>query len=284
MNKISNLKAGLLRDKVNSSITLILRTYADFKRPCLLWSGGKDSMVLLDILRKNFPELPDIVCWREPWMPSKQRFVNRVIQEWGLAVFDYAPARVSLCKGNGRIDVLNHYQIIGDQEVTLARGTEPMSPFEPYLCGVKTFLSRPTGGFNAPWDMLLIGHKSCDEDPTSGRIPLGLDVKLHPGGASSIFPLRHWTDEDILDYTIAEGVPFDEERYDIVDGRLKSKPSLDSNPDYYRTCLKCCDPDEGEFVHCPRLDAQINNISRAVVWQQPAAEYCSLRTNQKEAQ
>lgn len=244
-------------------------------------------MVLLDILRKNFPCLPDIVCWREPWFPEKQKFVNRMIQEWKLTVYDYAPSRVSLCKGNGRIDILNHYQIFEDQEVTLARGTEPPDGNTEWLCGVKTFLSRPLGGFRAPWDILLIGHKSCDEDPTSGQIPLKLDIKFHPGGASSMFPLRNWTEDDILSYTLLNEVPFDPTRYahDSNSGKLYSIKDISSNPDYYRTCLKCCDPDAGEFVHCPRLKADINNISGAVSWHQPSAAYCSLRTpTQEEAQ
>jgi len=274
-----------LNYKIDEALRIVRAAYSQFKRPVLLWSGGKDSMVLLWLLREAFDELPAIICWREPWMPEKQAFVNFVIQQLNLTVWDYAPSGVALCRGAGRIDVLNKYQIAPGEYITLARGTE--RPDEacrrPFLCGVNTFLTRPTGTFNFPWDLMLIGHKNCDVDPQSGRIPLALDIKFHPGAPASVFPLRHWTDKDILDYTRLYNVPHDTERYRInANGEWINSEDKRTNPDYYHTCFACCDPDNDTVVWCPKLQAQINNISAAVNWEAPSAEYCSLRTTKQQ--
>ena len=149
----------------------IWRLVRHYKRPCVLWSGGKDSTAMLHLLREMVPEPLPVVCWREPWQPWKQEFCNRVIELWNLTVWDWHPLGVCLCKGNGRIDVLNSYQFGTTGRMILARGIEPPHEGEPWLCGRETFLSRPLAPFVAPWDLAFHGHKSVDDDPTSGQIP-----------------------------------------------------------------------------------------------------------------
>jgi len=266
-----------MQEKIQKSKDLISLMLGKFKRPCLLWSGGKDSMVLLHLTKFELGlELP-LVCWREPWMPWKQKFVNQVIQDWNLEVWDWAPSAVQLCQGNGRIDVLNHYQIspAGNQPdfLILARGTEPPVEGEQYLCGVETFLSRPVGTFNFPWDCLLHGHKSSDEDPTSGGIPLKTDVVQNPLSAAAIFPLRDWTDEDIFAYARQKEVPLDPSRYS--DGKILKDKHF--NPDYYPACFNCVEKGGPEFVSCPKYRCEMNNVSSMVSWAAPKASYCSLR-------
>lgn len=267
-----------LDDKISSAVRTITAALDQYRKPCVLWSGGKDSMVLLHLLRGGGYHFP-VVCWREPWMPWKQRFVNRIIDAWSLEVWDYAPSAVALCKGNGRIDVMQHYQI-GAGAMILARGTEPPEEGKPWLCGRDTFLSRPVGSFAFPWDGMFHGHKSCDADPTSGGVPLKVDVLHTPGSAASIYPLREWTDEDVFAYIDRFGVPYDESRYARTPSGWTILPEKDGNPDYYHTCFRCCDPDAPAFVACPKLGVEINNIAGQLRFIAPAMAYCGLR--QKE--
>lgn len=238
-------------------------------------------MVLLHLLRKAGCRFP-VVCFREPWMPWKQRFANRIIEEWNLTVWDWHPQYVQLCKGMGRIDILNFYSF-GQEPIMLARGTERPDGGNigcDYLCGRDTFLSRPLGTFTPPWDLAFHGHKSCDEDACSGKVPLQLDIKDTPGSVASVFPLRNWSDEDIFEYIDEHNVPYDTTRYEKTsDGWKVITKDKKYNPDYYHTCLKCLDPQEGAYVQCPKLNnLQINNISNRVVWSEPSMDYCGLRS------
>lgn len=269
-------------DKVTTAKEFIHAIFDRYARPCVLWSGGKDSMVLLHLVRLFAPKRFDVVCWREPWLPIKQRFVNKIIEEWNLTVWDWHPEAVALCKGQGRIDVLNHYSF-GAKTMMLARGTERPREGEAWLCGRDTFLSRPRQKFPLPWDVAFHGHKSVDYDPCSGAVPLETDLMDSPGMVGCAFPLRHWSDEEIFKYTELFHVPIDELRYRKgKDGKWKVLPYQETNPDYYPACFKCLDPDEGEYVACPKLKLQINNVSSHVLWQAPSLPYCNLRVHAEQ--
>jgi hypothetical protein len=143
-------------------------------------------------------------------------------------------------------------------------------------------MSRPVAPFVPPWGLCFHGHKSCDQDATSGPIPLEVDVMNSPGMMACCYPLRHWSDEDVFAYIEEHNVPYDFARYRKVKGKWEVLPYQEDNPDYYPACLKCLDPDEGEFVDCPKLRCQINNISSGVKWESPRASYCNLRTETEE--
>ena len=152
-----------MREKLKASRELIVKALNQWTKPCVLWSGGKDSMVVLHIVRELLGKVP-VVCWREPWFAYKNKFVNRIIEEWDLEVWDWHPARVALCKGNGRIDILNFYQFgfKPDAVLMLSRGVErEPAEGEKLLCGKDTVLSRPVAPFVSPWDIAFHGHKSA---------------------------------------------------------------------------------------------------------------------------
>lgn len=54
--------------------------------PVLLWSGGKDSMVLLHLLTQIMRTRIPCVLYREPWWPEKYAFHDALAVEWGLTV------------------------------------------------------------------------------------------------------------------------------------------------------------------------------------------------------
>jgi hypothetical protein len=270
-----------LTERVSASIGFLDRMLETAKNPVILWSGGKDSMVVLHMLKFIMKRELPVVCWREPWMPQKLRFINRIIDEWNLEVHDYAPSAVSLCRGKeGRVDIMESYQVNSvlapePQHMLVARGTLAPEENLPFLCVLETFLARPTGAYNFPWDCMIMGHKSSDDDPTVGKVPLRVDRLQVENAGTVIFPIRGWTDAEVFQYHERHGVPHDETRYDVPNRRVRDRGDI-ANPDYFHTCTKCCDPTSASFVRCPKYGIDVNNVSHMVPWVDPNFSYCGL--------
>src|SRR4051812_43117041 len=99
-----------LRDKLPKTVEMIQRVVKEYKNPALLCSFGKDSMVLLAIMRGIKMDLPNIF-FREPYFPKKYQFANEIIRKWDLTCFDYQPSTYSMANENGKCEVIRHYQI-----------------------------------------------------------------------------------------------------------------------------------------------------------------------------
>ena len=276
------------------------------RRPAVMWSGGKDSTVLLHLAKM---ERPDIECiqWRLPWIREKWAYHERMAARWDLTLHDQLPAWSGLCHGNGRIDIMEGYAI-GEHTMVIARGTDDLDEMKPWVCGMD-WLCRPKAAQTQfPWDVLLCGHKQLDEDPCSGPVPLQLDV-LRPAGCAEVhYPIRNLSDADVTQYMIDNGIEWDGGRYDLGEvgsGQLaggseegsgsddcglatvnspvlRTRADKSLNSDYYNTCMRCIDKREGAFVRCPKSQLVVDNISGRCQEYVPRHDYCALRTEEED--
>lgn len=261
-----------LGEKVFHAQRLVNQALAGKRAPVIMSSFGKDSMVLLHLLRMEMGlDLP-VLFHREPFFPRKYRFANRIIDEWNLTVYDYRPHRVSVVKHGGAMEVMNEYQTGGQgADVSfnyLPTGVTPPVEGQAFLCGLKDLLLKPLGNFNFPWDAIFVGHKATDRDVVNGAIPVQVDVLQNPLGADTIFPLREFTDADIWEYHESYGVPVHEERYDAANGYAEFADKSE-NPDYFECCTLCFDRDQPAVVTCPKTGLKITNLSSKVRYMDP---------------
>lgn len=250
--------------KILKASDLMLSVLTKYKNPVVMSSFGKDSMVMLDILKKLGQKLP-ILFHKEPFEPTKYEFANSVIQEEGYTVYDYPPSLTTIIKNNGVTEIVSYYQAGPPNGESTAytyvpTGIKPYEEGESFLCGYEDIYSKPLGSFNFPWDVCFVGHKSSDIDPVIGKVPLLVDIKQTVGGADYAFPLRYFTDENIWEYTEKYKVAYNKKRY--RDGKELS--DISHNPDYFRACTRCMDKDEGEVVFCPKLQSEISNIASSL--------------------
>ena len=106
-----------------------------------------------------------------------------------------------------------------------------------------------------------MGHRDADVDPFEGHVPLTCD-ETDAGGVRLLFPIRHWTDDELWDYIEAEHIPVQETRYE---GRTERADKWHNN-DYTHACTACIDPRETrETVYCPKLRAEVKNRGAEVL-------------------
>jgi hypothetical protein len=214
-----------------------------------------------------------VIHFKLPFLSHKYAFHHRIQELYNMTVHDWVPVSVALTHGNGRLDVCETYSL-GDGHIKVMRGTEPFDPANHWVCG-KEWLSRPKGHIVSDFDVLLCGHKSSDEDPLTGAIPLEVDKKILGPNTEMWFPLRNWTDADVASYLKSNHVPFDRNRYDED---VASKPNKHMNSDYVHACFNCVDKRLGKFVDCPKLRIQVENLHEHVLHEQPVLDYCNVRS------
>lgn len=260
-----------LDTKTAAARALLERAFAEFRRPAVMCSFGKDSMVALHLALSVRADLP-VICHREPFFPEKYRFANQVIEDWGLTVYDWPPAKTALqVNSAGDYEVVNSYDCGGGRFCELPTGIVEPQPGRPYLCGLRDLVLKPRGRFDYPWDLVVHGHKSADVDPFHGPVPLAADLGLNLGGAASpLFPLRDWSDSDVWDYHEAHGLPIHTDRYERApEGGWRERADKTLNPDYFPSCMACL-AREGGPVFCPRLGCEVPNMAAQVPWTAPA--------------
>jgi 3'-phosphoadenosine 5'-phosphosulfate sulfotransferase (PAPS reductase)/FAD synthetase len=252
----------LLETKIKETEEFLVDCFAKFQNPVFMWSGGKDSMVLLWILRSMKRILP-ILFYEDPWFPRKYEFAHRIIAALNLEVYDYPPVRVSMLYGRDIPAFVNEYLMSDNMTMALPKNiVEYEDGDEEYLCGLN-FFTRPLGTFVYPWNLVLIGHKSSDEDQIYGKVPLRQRIVLRDAGPAYAFPLKDWTDTDVWDYTEKYDVPVQASRYDQAH-RQEWKTKY-FNSDYFHACIRCVDRRRaGDTVFCPKLGQHLVNRSDTV--------------------
>jgi hypothetical protein len=219
-------------------------------------------MVLLSMIRHLGFDLP-VLFHKEPFVQSKYEFANSIISRWNLVVYDYAPQTTAVFNHNNETEIVNFYQTGPNQRSWLPTGIRKPKEGEPFICGFKDIYNKPFGNYSFPWNLVFIGHKDSDVDPILGSVPVQQDIRRTEGGPDYAYPLRHFTDEDIWEYTKRFMVPFNSRRYD-ESNEFKEFENTDYNNDYLTACVKCMDNTEEKVVKCPMLGYDITNISDQV--------------------
>lgn len=266
---------GLPR-KINRAVQLIRGGMEQSPLSAICWSGGKDSMVLLHLMTRRLGYKLPVVFFREPWQPFKYEFHDRIIRDWGLHVLSWHPSEVAYQQTGGEIELQNWYRL-GPLTITCPTGIVEPAPAEsraPWTCGLELH-RRPTQerlDVYPHYQALWLGHKRCDTDAVlGGDAGTRIEARVNPDGSAFYLPLRDWSHEDIWSYIEAYRVPYDQQRYEKVDGRWRERPDRRHNADYVHACTLCIDRREEapRFVECPKTGMTIENVSARLPWVEP---------------
>lgn len=228
MPNLQKLQALSFPEKLHYSVERIKEWYDAFDgHVCVSFSGGKDSTVLLDIVRTYYPHVPavfydtgiefpeirqfvkrfDNVIWIKPKMSFKQ-----VVERWGYPVVSKEVSTAISRYRNTKREDQKHYRLYGrvDSETgkKLTMGVIPKkwqylidAPFKisPHCCSV--FKKEPAKRFYRTWGLApFTGVMASDSN--------GRRVAYHRRGGCNAFdlqypisqPLSIWREEDVWRY------------------------------------------------------------------------------------
>ena len=225
--------------------------------PCVACSFGKDSMVVLDIVRRFQPRIPVVYVEQFP-VESKHAFARTIAKAWNLNMQSIPAAWRGTYGKSGHVEIVTGHKI--GPNAYLAIPTEPMPELDERdaMCGLD-LLNEPFPDLSFPdYDAVFLGHRGDDRDIVLGDIPLiENQFTAKDGTFKYLYPLKDWTSKDVWDYHRRYEVPANEGRY----GR--NNPA--DNNDVWNLCTRCMSGDG--TVWCPKEKGEVPAFGGMVDWE-----------------
>ncbi len=200
-----------LRALEAESIAIIREVAAEMQRPCLLFSGGKDSVVLSYLARKAFAparvpfpvmhvdtglNFPEVIAFRDDWIASQQlRLVVASVPD----AIERGLVRQEPNGSRNRIQT----------PVLLAAAEEHR--FDALFGGAR----RDEEKARAKERVFSFRDDFGQWDPKDQRPEVWslYNGRVHAGESIRVFPLSNWTELDIWTYVQEEDIPLPELYY-----------------------------------------------------------------------
>lgn len=163
------------------------------ERPAILFSGGKDSLVLLDMVRDARPDV-QVIHFHDR-LDSE---AEKAIIGWGLNVLSWAPAARYLIPWNDGIALVSEYSF-GEARLPVLRDV-----VEGEGCDLERLRNDRTPHFDYPFELTLWGYRKSDE--LHPVMPDFFPKDFQLGPTRMLAPLYDWDTEDVIQ--AAERLPF----------------------------------------------------------------------------
>jgi sulfate adenylyltransferase subunit 2 len=194
-----------LKDLENRTIYIVREAYAEFKRPAVLWSVGKDSTTMLWLCRKAFfGKVPFPVIHIDTGYKFQQmyEFRDRMAAEWGL---DLRVARNEKAREEGLSPQTGKMDCCTRLKTEALRDFVEENGFDALILAIR----RDEHGIRAKeryfsprdenfkWDYKDQPLEMWDQ--FQGLVAEGTHMRVHP--------ILHWRELDVWEYVKAEGIP-----------------------------------------------------------------------------
>lgn len=204
---LSSQRREQLRALEAESIFIFREVAAEFRKPVMLYSIGKDSSVLLHLARKAFfpgaipfPLLHVDTGWKFREMIA---FRDRTVRELELNLLVHTNAE-GVARGINPIDSGSsvHTQVLKTDALKQAL---LLHDFDAAIGGAR----RDEEKSRAKERMFSFRGQDFSWDPRKQRPEFWnvFNTRLPPGASMRVFPLSNWTEADVWDYVLLEGIP-----------------------------------------------------------------------------
>lgn len=163
--------------------------------PAILFSGGKDSLLLLDLARKIRPDIAIIHFYDHLHSQVEHAVV-------GLEVISWRPAYRYLIPWGKDIALVSEYSF-GDAILPVIRDVV-LSHSD---CALESLSAERTKYFDYPWAETFWGYRETDERHPVMAKAFPREFMLGP--TRMIAPLYSWSDEDVMGAIEYRGIPYE---------------------------------------------------------------------------
>lgn len=183
------------------------------KSPAILFSGGKDSILLLDAVRRIRPGTT-IIHFYDRLSPQ----VETIIRQWDLEVLSWRSAAQYLIPWESDLALVSEYSF-GDARLPVLRDV-----VDGEDCELEKLRTDRTEHFDYPFDFTLWGYRRRDE--LHPVMPVSFPREFQLGPTQMIAPLYEWTVSDVL--ANVQNLPFSPVPLDAIRMCAKCREGLAS--------------------------------------------------------
>jgi sulfate adenylyltransferase subunit 2 len=194
-----------LRDLENRTIYIVREVYAEFKRPAVLWSTGKDSTTMLWLCRKAFfGKIPFPVIHIDTGYKFKEmyKFRDDIAREWGLELLvarNEEAMREGVSPGSGKFECCTRLKTEALKKCLDEHGFDALilaiRRDEHGIRAKERYFSPRDENFR--WDYKDQPLEMWDQ--FQGLVGMGTHMRIHP--------ILHWRELDVWEYVKSEGIP-----------------------------------------------------------------------------
>ena len=203
---MTNYRLTHLKELESESIYVIREVFAQFERPAILFSGGKDSIVVTHLSRKAFypAKIPFPLVHIDTGhnFPETISFRDSLVKELGLKLI-VGSVQSSIDSGTATEEKGKNANRNAIQTVTLLETIENNN-FDACLGGAR----RDEEKARAKERFFSHRDEFGQWDPKNQRPELWnlFNGEHHDGEHFRVFPLSNWTEMDIWQYILAENI------------------------------------------------------------------------------
>lgn len=261
-----------MEEKIARSLELIQDWLVRAEHPAVAWSSGKDSQVLLWLVRQIRKEIP-LILFRNAEDGERFQFAEHYAEAQGLTVYVPEAETCDVVAKGDVIEILTIRSLALNSFAFCGIGIDETVP--PKRCGLHV-INRPPVAPTLDFDAVFVGHRSDDVCPVQGAIPLREDTGQLPN-CTLVYPLKDWSEDEVWDCLLTNDIPIDPLRYDLAN-RCEWE-SKRFNPDYDALCVNCLKPGQaGQEVEC-LLDGKTASIASVISPEERARNYRRIFTN-----
>ena len=174
-----------LKEKIEKSKKIIRQAAKKYPKDKLAvaWTGGKDSTVLLHLVKETFGRIPFPVVFNDSTMefPEIYEFIDELTQEWNLNLVRVLHLRQELAKFHRTRDSEKKRELSRLMKISAIRWATKKYGFKAYIVAIR-------------WD----------EHPSRAKETYFSPRKGH----DRVHPILHFTEKDIWDYIKRHKVPY----------------------------------------------------------------------------
>lgn len=177
----------LAKEKVREALSIA-------QCPAVLWSGGKDSMLLLTLIRELRSDVTAL--WFRDG--TDESFAKSIIRDWQLTTFSWLPVDVYLLTDGKQQVLISEYSFGDDRLPMLTDLWEGENQ--------ATLVVKKSPLF-VPFDVILWGAKDVDSHWVKGEGKFK-DDGFQLGSAKVYAPLRHLDDTQVVNELDRLNIPY----------------------------------------------------------------------------